>query len=82
VADRFAQACSRIIGERNEAMKHEQPLEVAYALVFAICVLAALVLLASCGTNQAVTPDPRPAVRAQSSRPRRFPRLACADVSP
>ncbi|MGZ5686009.1 MAG: efflux RND transporter periplasmic adaptor subunit [Usitatibacter sp.] len=47
-------------------MKRQDSLESLCALVFAICVLLALLLLTGCEHNVATTPEPHPEVKGQS----------------
>ena len=47
-------------------MKSHTSIEALYALIFAICVLVALFLLASCGAKEPATPETRPTVQGQT----------------
>ena len=46
-------------------MKQLLSIETLYALIFAVCVLAALLLLTGCGKKQEGPSEPHPAVQGQ-----------------
>jgi cobalt-zinc-cadmium efflux system membrane fusion protein len=47
-------------------MKRQSSIEALYALIFALCILAALLLLVGCGAKEAAVPDDKPVVQGQS----------------
>ena len=47
-------------------MKQQSTIEAIYALVFAACVLLALLLLTGCGKTEEPPPEQRPTVQGQT----------------
>jgi cobalt-zinc-cadmium efflux system membrane fusion protein len=46
-------------------MKRQSSIEALYALIFALCIFAALLLLVGCDAKEAAVPDDGPAARGQ-----------------
>jgi cobalt-zinc-cadmium efflux system membrane fusion protein len=47
-------------------MKRQSSIEALYALIFALCIFAALLLLTGCGAKEVAAPDDKPVVQGQA----------------